>query len=136
MNEQLRKFLRERARGCCEYCLSPVEYSSDPFSIEHIIPRSKGGSDEVDNLAFSCQGCNGRKYNHISAIDPLTDIYIPLFHPRKDVWNDHFVWNESYTQLIALSSTGRATIERLQLNRREVINLRKLLVMVGAHPPM
>jgi hypothetical protein len=135
MNERLRKFVHERAKGCCEYCMSPVEYSSDPFSIEHIIPRSKGGSDEENNLAFSCQGCNGRKYNYILAIDPLTDILTPLFHPREDVWSDHFIWNESFTQLIALTPTGRATIERLQLNRRAVVNLRKLLVMVGAHPP-
>lgn len=35
MNERLRKLVRTRAKGCCEYCISPAEFSSDPFSIEH-----------------------------------------------------------------------------------------------------
>jgi hypothetical protein len=135
MNEQQKKFIRERAKGCCEYCLSPVGFSPDPFSIEHIIPKTKGGADLDDNLAFSCQGCNGRKYNHVAAIDPISNISVSLFHPRKDEWHDHFIWSESGTDLIALSPTGRATIERLQLNRREVVNLRKLLILIGAHPP-
>ncbi len=48
--------LAQRAKGCCEYCKSEIRFSADPFSVEHIIPRSKGGTDELSNLAFSCQG--------------------------------------------------------------------------------
>ena len=45
-----------RARGCCEYCRSQDYYSTQAFSIEHIIPGSKGGSGELGNLALACQG--------------------------------------------------------------------------------
>ena len=131
----MKKFVRERAKGLCEYCCSPADFSPDPFSVEHIIPKTKGGSNNADNLAFACQGCNGRKYNHVEAKDPFSDHYVPLYHPRQDNWQDHFTWNESATHLVALSPTGRATIERLKLNRREVVNLRKLLVLMGEHPP-
>jgi 5-methylcytosine-specific restriction endonuclease McrA len=55
--------IAHRASGCCEYCRSQARFSPDPFSIEHIIPRSKGGTDENGNLALACQGCNNRKYS-------------------------------------------------------------------------
>ena len=51
-SKKLKKFVSERAQGCCEYCLSQLKYAPDPFSIEHIMPRSKGGSDDPNNLAF------------------------------------------------------------------------------------
>lgn len=55
---QQKKTVAERANGCCEYCRSQVSFAIQPFSIEHIIPRSIGGETVLDNLAFSCQGCN------------------------------------------------------------------------------
>ncbi|HRI61911.1 MAG TPA: HNH endonuclease signature motif containing protein [Saprospiraceae bacterium] len=135
MLERTKKFVRKRAENRCEYCLSPFDFSPAPFSIEHIIPTTKDGSEDDDNLAFACQGCNGRKYNHTEAKDPFSGKYFPLYHPRKDNWSEHFAWNDATSHLIALSPTGRATIERLKLNRREVVNLRKLLILIGEHPP-
>ncbi|WP_322744466.1 MULTISPECIES: HNH endonuclease signature motif containing protein [unclassified Coleofasciculus] len=64
--------IARRAGGCCEYCRSQARFSPDPFSIEHIIPRSKNGTDEDDNLALACQGCNNRKYTHVEARDPVS----------------------------------------------------------------
>lgn len=77
----------------------------------------------------------GRKYNLTQAKDPLYDNFVLLFHPRSDIWSDHFTWDNAATHLIAFSPTGRATIERLKLNRKEVVNLRKLLILTGEHPP-
>lgn len=130
-----RHFVAQRANHCCEYCLSQHEFSPDPFSIEHIIPLSKGGTDEFDNLALACQGCNNKKYNHTQARDPVTGETVSLYHPRQRLWSDHFVWNEDYTLLLGLTPMGRASIERLQLNRSGVMNLRRLLYAVNLHPP-
>jgi 5-methylcytosine-specific restriction endonuclease McrA len=52
----LKRAAFERAHGCCEYCLSQANYSPDPFSVEHITPRSRGGDDDLENLALSCLG--------------------------------------------------------------------------------
>jgi hypothetical protein len=54
MKEAVKSQVRARAEDCCEYCRMQAEYSHDPFSIEHIVPVAKGGSDEPDNLAWAC----------------------------------------------------------------------------------
>ena len=53
-----KEFITQRARGCCEYCCSQLKFSPDPFSIEHIIPMSKGGTYDLDNLALSSYELN------------------------------------------------------------------------------
>lgn len=133
--QQKQKVVRQ-AGGCCEYCWSQARFAPDPFSIEHIVPRSKGGTDEDGNLALACQGCNGRKYNHIEARDPVNGNLVSLFHPRQQRWEEHFAWNSDFTRVIGLTPVGRATLERLQLNREGVVNLRKVLHDIGEHPPV
>ena len=47
-----------------------------------------------------------------------------------------FTWSADYTMILGLTPTGRATVEALQLNRPEVVNLRRLLFAHGEHPPI
>lgn len=126
-----KKTISDRALGCCEYCKCPAACSSDSFSIEHIIPRSRGGDESLSNLAFSCQGCNNRKFTRVESEDPVNGERAPLFHPRYDSWAEHFAWNADATLIIGLTPTGRATIECLQLNRHGVVNLRRILIAAG-----
>ena len=132
---QQRKAVAERANGCCEYCRSQVRFAIQPFSVEHIIPRSQGGETTLDNLALACQGCNNYKYNKTEGRDPLTNDIIRLYHPRQQQWRNHFAWNDDFTLIIGLTPTGRATVEALQLNREGVLNLRRVLYAMGEHPP-
>jgi 5-methylcytosine-specific restriction endonuclease McrA len=39
----LRRQIALRARWRCEYCLNPAAFSTQPFEVDHIIPRTKGG---------------------------------------------------------------------------------------------
>jgi len=116
-----------RAEGRCEYCHTPQKYCPDPFSVEHIRPKSLGGGTDETNLALSCQGCNGHKHVAFEAADPITGGTVPLFNPRKDQWDIHFGWIENDSVLVGKTSVGRATIERLKLNREYVVNLRRVL---------
>lgn len=134
ISSQQKAEVKQRARYCCEYCYSQENYSPDTFSVEHIIPLVKGGTNLSDNLANACQGCNNHKFVSIAAIDPLTGEIVPLYHPRQQDWTVHFAWNEDYTLLLGLTPTGRATIEKLELNRKGVVNLRRLLHAKGLHP--
>jgi hypothetical protein len=43
----------------CEQC-----GSQDDLTIDHIIPLSRGGSDDLDNLHLLCRACNSRKGDH------------------------------------------------------------------------
>ena len=56
-----REFIIARAFRYCEYCKFPVDFSHDAYHIDHIIPPQKGGSSELENLAFSCDRCNSKK---------------------------------------------------------------------------
>ena len=131
-----RRQVIDRAEGRCEYCQCPVDYATQLFDVDHIIPLSRGGPSTSNNLAYACSGCNRHKFNRLTGFDPVEGNEIALFHPRQDRWEDHFGWSEDHTRVIGLTSTGRATVDALQLNRSGVINLRKLLLLVGKHPPM
>ncbi len=135
VSAEQRRQVAARARGYCEYCLTPEKYSPDSFSIEHIVPGSAGGETTTANLAFSCQGCNNRKYNKTEGRDPVTDAVIPLYNPRKEQWEDSFAWSEGLLYVIGMTPTGRATVEMLKLNREGIVNLRRILYSVGEHPP-
>jgi hypothetical protein len=131
----IKELVATRAGRRCEYCLSQEEFSPSGFSIEHIIPRSGGGTSDPDNLAFACQSCNNFKYDATMALDPVTGQGAPLFDPRRDVWGKHFCWTSDSAILIGLTPAGRATISRLHLNRAGVVRLRRVLRLMGRHPP-
>lgn len=131
-----RQIIAARARGCCEYCRSQERYATQAFSVEHIAPRQSGGRTVLENLALACQGCNDHKYSKTAAPDALSGISAPLFHPRRHRWRDHFAWDSTYTIVIGLTPTGRATVEAPQLNRVGLVNLRRVLYALGEHPPI
>jgi hypothetical protein len=133
--KKLRPLVKERARGCCEYCICQEAYGPDEFFNEHIIPLVAGGKSIAENLARACQRCNNLKYNKTHAIDPLTQESVPLFHPRKHNWHEHFIWSDDYTTIVGVTPIGRATIAELDLNRAGVVNQRKLLLLIRKHPP-
>lgn len=131
----VRQKVAVRAGHRCEYCRCPDAFSTSPFCVEHIVPLSLGGGSEFSNLAFSCAGCNAHKYDHQSGTDPLSGERVKLFHPRKNAWGDHFEWSADCLDVIGLSKSGRATIEKLKLNRKNIRSLRRLLLTAGEHPP-
>lgn len=135
ITDNLKRLVSARANYCCEYCLTQLKFSSAPFSCDHIMPVAKGGNDEFDNLGYSCQGCNNKKRDHIGGRDPVTGKLETLFNPRNDNWEEHFRWNDDFSILIGLTPIGRASIDRLDLNRIGLTNLRKALRNFNAHPP-
>lgn len=130
-----RQIVAERAAGICEYCRSQSRFAMQPFSVEHIDPRSEAGESTLDNLALACQGCNNHKYTKVEGEDPVSGQVAPLFHPRRQRWSDHFRWSPDFSMVVGITPTGRATVEALRLNRSGVVNLRRVLYLAGEHPP-
>lgn len=135
LSKTIREFVVRRARSRCEYCQSPAAFAHQSFSIEHIRPRSRQGKDSPTNLALSCQGCNNHKYARTRFRDPVSRKQVRLFHPRRDTWSDHFAWTDEGTLILGLTTVGRAMVEAMQLNREALVNLRRVLVDAGEHPP-
>jgi hypothetical protein len=69
-------------------------------------------------------------------MDPLSSSEVTLFHPRQDDWRSHFAWGNGGLEIIGLTTTGRATVYELQLNRKNLVNLRALLLLADLHPPV
>ena len=123
------------ANGYCEYCLYPENYASDYFHFDHIISVIEGGTSELFNIARCCGRCNTIKNQKINHFDPFTGQITPLFNPRSALWTDHFYWGDDYLLIYGETAIGRATVDFLQLNRQNVVNLRQVLKDIGLHPP-
>jgi 5-methylcytosine-specific restriction endonuclease McrA len=54
---EVREYLLEKWQRTCAYC----GQKDVPLQVEHIWPKSAGGSDRVSNLTLACQPCNQRK---------------------------------------------------------------------------
>jgi hypothetical protein len=54
---EVREYLLEKWERRCAYC----GIKDVPLNVEHICPRSRGGSDRVSNLCLACRRCNEAK---------------------------------------------------------------------------
>lgn len=123
MHAQVRKQVRTRAAVRCEYCgLHEDDSALIGHQIEHIIPRKHGGSDDVENLALACVACNLYKGPNLSGLDPDTGELTPLFHPRQQIWADHFAFDG--LDIVPLTAVGRTTVAVLRLNDAVHMRLR------------
>lgn len=134
ISKAVRQKVTERARGCCEYCQTQLDIVAY-MEVDHIIPVSDGGSNDLDNLCLACRFCNNAKLDAIKSLDPETGKAVELFNPRRQIWSEHFEWNKDKTHIVGLTSIGRATVERLKMNTEVVVIARKRWTAAGLHPP-
>ena len=77
---EIRAYLLEKWNRCCAYCGT----TNQVLEVDHIVPRSRGGSDRISNLCLACHTCNQAKgtktaveFGHAAvqaqAKQPLTD---------------------------------------------------------------
>jgi hypothetical protein len=135
VSKSLRLEVHERARGFCEYCMVAERAQVATFECDHCIPEVRNGPTVLENLAWACPRCNGSKGAETHATDPKTGENTPLFNPRKQSWEDHFGWSEDALEIISRTATGRATVQRLKMNRPKMIRIRKLMKRLRLHPP-
>ncbi len=126
MDEATRGLVAKRAAYRCEYCLLREDDDVDFFHVEHIIALKHGGTDDDSNLAFACQHCNLYKGPNLSSIDPESPPEQPirLFHPRRDVWGEHFYF--AGAKILGSTPVGRATVFCLSMNAEQRVAIRKL----------
>jgi hypothetical protein len=130
---QTSHLVETRAHGRCEYCRMHQALQGATFHMEHIMPRSRGGSSNLDNLAWCCPSCNLHKSDRMDAFDPETILKTPLFNPRTDSWSAHFRWNGYH--LVGYTPVGRATVSLLDLNHPRKLLIRQAEQRFGLFPP-
>ncbi len=87
-----RKRIFKRDRSTCQYCGSKKN-----LTIDHVIPRSRGGDNTWKNLVTCCSRCNvtkGSKTPKEWGIKLINRPYEPsvfssiLYEEAEDIWND------------------------------------------------
>lgn len=131
----LRQQVAEQARYCCGYCLTQERISGIPLTIEHLLPKAKGGQDNLENLWLSCRLCNEAKGVLTEVLDPESGLLVSLFNPRSQSWTEHFAWDATGIQIIGQTDIGRATVMALNLNSEFRLRTRAIWVEAGWHPP-
>lgn len=61
INNQSRAHIYKRDNYTCQYCGTVYDEGNRALSVDHVVPISKGGITEYDNLVASCKSCASRK---------------------------------------------------------------------------
>ena len=81
--------------GKCIHCNSKLVVADDGRSLgeatlEHIIPQTRGGTNDVKNLAVACAGCNrekGKRHDHKRG-ERIGDVVATLQARRAERWRE------------------------------------------------
>ena len=116
ISAELRRLVRGRANARCEYCGLAETDTWFGCEVDHIISEKHGGLTEPENLALACVTCNRAKGSDIASVTE-EGVLVALFHPRRDVWMEHFV--REGQRIIGRSAVGQVTVRLLKLNAPE-----------------
>jgi hypothetical protein len=131
ISPELRRRVRSRAGGRCEYCRLAEEDAFLAHEPDHVIAEKHAGQTTYENLAWACFDCNRFKGSDIASRDPLSGELAPLFNPRSNGWNDHFALEGG--TIHPLTAIGRVTERLLKLNLPERVEIRETLANVGRY---
>jgi hypothetical protein len=81
--ERLRRIL-DRDGHECVWCRRPLEPGHRPASLEHVVPRLKGGPAWPENEVAACRACN-RSRGHAAPVDWLRDCEARGLEPNRAV---------------------------------------------------
>jgi 5-methylcytosine-specific restriction endonuclease McrA len=78
---ELRQYLLEKFKRRCAYCGK----QNCLLQVEHIVAKSRGGSNRVSNLTIACKACNERKGNKSAQEFGYPQVQAQAKAPLKDV---------------------------------------------------
>ncbi len=122
MRPSQKQALRALYEFCCGYCGVGEAQVGAELTVDHFQPRSRGGTDENENLVYACHACNEFK----SDFWPDEE-QVRLLHPRRDDLAFHLATADDGA-LQGLTPEGELFVERLRLNRAPLVERRRALV--------
>lgn len=114
-----RENVREQFDFRCGYCGVREEDVGAALTVDHFQPRSRGGTDDLENLVYACHACNEFKSNFWPSTNETR-----LLHPRTDDLTIHLRLFQNGI-LEGLTPEGILWIERLRLNRSQLVERRR-----------
>ena len=121
VSQTLRESIRALYDLRCGYCGVTETESGGQLELDHFRPRSHGGKDTLDNLVYACPTCNRFKGDYWPVPEASPDLM--LLHPQQDDLSAH-IRSLPDGRLIGLTKRGWFHIQRLRLNRAQLIELR------------
>ena len=112
----MREYLLEKFGRKCTYCGT----ENIPLQVEHIVPKTRNGSDRVSNLTLACQACNQRKGNQTAEEFGHPQVQLQSQKPLRDVAVLNATRWEIYQRLqneglpIEIGTGGRTKFNRIQ----------------------
>jgi len=79
VSKKLKNRVFKRDHGKCVYCGCAVSHNDPERTLDHVIPKSKGGSNRMWNLVLSCKTCNRDKGDS----DPAPELLALVFKRRE-----------------------------------------------------
>ncbi len=116
MGYEVREYLLEKWGRKCAYCGA----KNTALEVEHITPKSRGGSNRISNLTLACRTCNENKGAQTATEFGYPDIQKQAKRPLKDAATMNATRWALYTQLknsglpIEIGTGGRTKYNRLQ----------------------
>ena len=94
-----RKIIYEKSNGYCQLCGRKMLY--DNFTVDHIIPLGRGGTNDMDNLQGVCKVCNEFKANIFPEqfIDRITEIFV---YQMEKNYSDNLNWKMARNLLMEI----------------------------------
>ncbi len=120
---EIRAAIREAYRRRCGYCGVSEVWVGGELEIDHFRPRRRGGADSLDNLVYACTTCNRFKSDYWPPADAPESLR--LLHPGQDDLAAHLL-ESANGRLVGLTPRACFHIDRLRLNRPQLIDLRQL----------
>jgi hypothetical protein len=78
------KAVRARDRGCCASCQKDISLElAEEENIDHIVPLSRGGTNDLVNLQLLCRPCNLEKYNKEQTVKSSIPSYLRNWRKRR-----------------------------------------------------
>lgn len=70
-----RRVLYRRDRNVCGYCA--LEFSSHNLTVDHVVPKSRGGGNTWENCVTACKRCNQAKGDRTPEQAGMPLVYVP-----------------------------------------------------------
>jgi hypothetical protein len=119
---EIRAAVREAFGRRCGYCGVSEVWVGGELEIDHFCPPGHGGTDALDNLVYACTTCNRFKSDYWPTADAPNSLW--LLHPGQDDLTAHLL-ETADGRLVGLTPRGWFHIDRLHLNRPQLIDLRR-----------